>query len=167
MGCVYVATNRVNGKQYVGMTMKTLGDRMSAHKHHAFVQNFQSKFHNAIRKYGWDAFDWIEVFQSDARDSVCAAEIRWIAHLRTFENGYNMTRGGEGAIDVVISEDGRRRIGEANRKRGSPTQGKHLSAETKAKISNALKGRSNWVGRHHSEESKLKMSESAKRRKRK
>ena len=42
-------------------------------------------------------------------------------------------------------------------------KGKHLSEETKRKMSEALKGKNTWSkGKHHSEESKRKMSESHK-----
>ena len=52
----------------------------------------------------------------------------------------------------------------------APFYGKQHTEETKQKISNSLKGRtdiirtkpSNWIGKHHSEESKNKMAESHK-----
>lgn len=81
----------------------------------------------------------------------------------------NMTDGGEGRTNIVVSEETRQKMSKAKKgethseeaklkmslsKKGkpSPTKGKKLSEETKAKISEYNKGKT------HSEEAKLKMS---------
>lgn len=56
---------------------------------------------------------------------------------------------------TVISEEGKRRISEAQRK-------KRLSPEVKARISQARKGKGNFTGKRHTEESKRKTSLSSK-----
>lgn len=58
---------------------------------------------------------------------------------------------------TVISEEGKRRISEAQRK-------KVLSPEVRAKISQARKGKGNFAGKRHTEESKRKTSMSSQNR---
>lgn len=56
---IYLATNKVNEKKYVGMTTRTLQDRKWNHKTNANDQTRteNNHFSNAIRKYGWEAFE--------------------------------------------------------------------------------------------------------------
>lgn len=89
---LYVVTNKVNGKQYVGMTEKTLSKRRSAHRA-AMQAGSHYKFHNALRKHGLDNFDWEVVACAETRESGAAAEIDLIKQMRP---EYNLTAGGEG-----------------------------------------------------------------------
>lgn len=91
---IYLVTNKVNGKQYIGFTSRNLDRRIS--DHHARVR-YGSKyhFHNALRKYGFDAFDWDVIFEHDDADfTLNAMEPYYIEWFDTLENGYNSTPGG-------------------------------------------------------------------------
>lgn len=61
-GVVYCAKNKINGKCYIGETVSKFYIRQSAHKGNALKpkekRDFESAFYNAIRKYGWDNFEW-------------------------------------------------------------------------------------------------------------
>ena len=58
-----------------------------------------------------------------------------------------------------VSAETRRKISEARRGKPSWNKGKHLSEETRRKISEARKGQTSfWKGKHHSEETKQKIS---------
>ena len=61
MGIVYIATNRENGKQYIGYTSRTLSQRIREHKSH--TKN--SIFHSALRKYGIEMFQFEKLYESD------------------------------------------------------------------------------------------------------
>ena len=63
MHIVYLAVNVKNGKPYVGMTSNSLATRMSQHKR-ASVTN---AFYRAIRKHGWDSFEWSVLYVSQER----------------------------------------------------------------------------------------------------
>jgi group I intron endonuclease len=101
MGCVYLATNRINGKCYVGQTIN-FDKRKKAHKDTAY-NGKGWLFHNAIRKYGFDAFNWELLY---CREMLCPekdkasmdrCEKYYIKTLNTMApNGYNLTAGGEG-----------------------------------------------------------------------
>ncbi|MCK4454676.1 GIY-YIG nuclease family protein, partial [Candidatus Parcubacteria bacterium] len=55
---IYIATNRVNGKQYVGQTTLTLERRKRTHIWKSLVGGCSGYFYNAIRKYGQKNFVW-------------------------------------------------------------------------------------------------------------
>jgi group I intron endonuclease len=54
---IYKATNKINGKSYVGQTIRTLNERKQSHLNDS-NNNSTCYFHNAIRKYGKASFKW-------------------------------------------------------------------------------------------------------------
>ena len=95
MGCVYLITNTVNGKQYVGMTTRTLDERWSEHCAEARLgRGFY--LHSAIQKYGPESFCLTCLFESNEVKDLVEAEKHFIADLDTIANGYNQAHGGEG-----------------------------------------------------------------------
>lgn len=95
MGCVYLATNSVNGKQYVGWTIDFV-NRKRMHKVLA-ERGDNPVFCRAIRKYGWGAFKWRILEWSEDEVALKESEVRLIRELNTrIPYGYNMTSGGEG-----------------------------------------------------------------------
>ena len=91
---VYVATNVSNGHRYVGYTSYSLSHRRSAHHGKAFRgERGCPKFHNALRRYGRDAFVWEVVSVFPTAGEALAEEMRLISDLRP---EYNLTQGGEG-----------------------------------------------------------------------
>lgn len=97
MGCVYVATNLINGKQYVGQTTQSFEARKAAHLTYSRHPNSVNHYilHQAIAKYGEVNFQWIIAFESDIIEELRSKEKELIALLDTFNNGYNLTNGGE------------------------------------------------------------------------
>jgi len=93
---VYLITNIVNDKKYVGMTGRPLKFRF---QHHVYDSNAGSTnyLHYAIRKYGEDNFK-IKLLESfETREESLDAEVRYIKQFGTYlGEGYNMTPGGEG-----------------------------------------------------------------------
>jgi hypothetical protein len=107
---VYLATNTVNGKRYVGATSQRFSRRRNHHLSDARrgVQT-NSPFHSAIRKYGEEAFKWTVIATAKSLSEMMKKEIRIIS-IRKPE--YNVSAGGciaggTNKTSVLCLEDGR------------------------------------------------------------
>ncbi len=163
-GCLYIATNRVNGKVYIGQTRQSFARRKSRHLWDA-ARNSPCRFHAAIRMYGPDAFEFKMLAIGPAGGWLSEMEIRTIKAYDSFNAGYNDTKGGEGTVGskarlgkthtpearAKISAARRGKPGgrlgcrntpEHNEKVRQANLGKKLSVEHRAAISASQKGRS-------------------------
>lgn len=103
-GYVYKCTNCLNGKVYIGITTKTIDRRKKEHINSSFNikdNTYKTHFHSALRKYGVENFKWeiIETLQDSIIEELLShlrnLEIKYIKFYDSFENGYNLTPGGE------------------------------------------------------------------------
>jgi hypothetical protein len=151
---VYIITNTMNAKQYVGIS-KNLDERWKQHKK-ALGEN--PLLHRAIKKYGKDCFVFTHIADAFDKEAAFNLERLLIDQHNTFHpNGYNLTKGGEGGggakFGRVVSEDTKKKISESLLGNPSPRKGVTLTEETKRKLSESKKGKpSNRVGYKHSEE---------------
>ena len=175
-GIIYKATNKVNGKMYIGQTAQSLNKRISKHINDALNNRYNSYFHRAIRKYGKENFKWEIITECNSQEELNKAEVEMIEKYNTFESGYNLTKGGEGQFGFKhsketkekmskrhkgkrFSEKHRMRLSESHRGEKHNNYGKHFSEETKKRMSEAQKGEKNSMyGKHHSERTKEAMS---------
>lgn len=104
MGCIYMYTNKINGKRYVGQTTRTLEKR---HCQHLFQH--ESYFDRALQKYGEDNFT-LEILADNIVDidELNRLEEYYIEKYDTFNNGYNLNRGGNN--QTRFSKEDRDRI---------------------------------------------------------
>lgn len=156
--CVYVHTNKANGKKYVGQTCQKPEKRW--HNGRGYIENIY--FWRSIQKYGWDNFEHEVVASNLTKDEADNFEKLLINKLDLMNPmyGYNLTAGG---THGCMSEYTKRRMSDARSGENHPWFGKHLPEETKKKISESHMGEKNhFYGKHHSEETKRKMSESMK-----
>lgn len=91
MGCIYMYTNKINGKQYIGQTTRTLKKR-----HWQHMSQNKCYFDRAIKKYGADNFE-LTILEDNVFDEriLNERETYYIDKFDTFNNGYNMNRGGD------------------------------------------------------------------------
>lgn len=90
---VYVHTNKINGKKYVGITSaKKPYLRWGCGHHYIGCRHF----YFAIQKYGWNNFDHKIVVSGISKKLAEAIERGMIAHYKTTDNrfGYNIQSGG-------------------------------------------------------------------------
>lgn len=181
-----------SNKRYIGIThlkpLRRYGKNGSGYKRCTF-------FYRAIEKYGWDNIKHIIVCDGLSKEVACRKEQELISYYKSNmqEFGYNCSLGGESGsyghkfteeqrkkISLaqkgrVVSEETRRKIGQANRValkgRVVPQEvrdkisknnarsmlGKHLSDEAKRKISEANRGNQFHKGFKHSLETREKM----------
>ena len=111
IGYVYLVTNKVNGKKYIGYTKvstkRTTAEacvvyRWGSHRGSA-KHGSAYPIHRALRKYGSNNFTVVHIESvSGTHADLCAAERRQIAaHNSMVPNGYNLTPGGEG-VDLSV-----------------------------------------------------------------
>jgi group I intron endonuclease len=107
---IYLITNKVNGKQYVGQTMRKLSQRWTEH-------NSSKKgcvvLSNAIKKYGRDGFTIEEIDKASSLEELNEKEKYFINKYNTLSpNGYNLSTGGNAPI---FSEETRKRMSDAKK----------------------------------------------------
>jgi len=84
------------GKLYIGQA-QDLYTRIKGHKQESFDKNkdgYYSDFHKAIRKFGFENFDWEVIVEKETGEYLNIEEIFAIYCYGTFGNGYNMNIGG-------------------------------------------------------------------------
>jgi len=140
---IYRITNQVNGKAYIGFTTN-LKERLNDHR---YRDGRPTYFHNSIEKYGWKNFDTEVLFESWDEDwCLKVMEPKFIDEYGTFgKYGYNSTKGGEGNLGLVMSDEAKAKISKANKGKPCPEHVKEISRNRK-----------------HTEEEKRKRSESQK-----
>ena len=95
---IYCITNKINGKCYVGQSIN-IEQRWKAHRTRPFCTNnsqYNSIFYRAIRKYGLENFIFT-VLEECSQDILNEREVFWIKKLDSYNNGYNLTEGGDSA----------------------------------------------------------------------
>lgn len=172
---VYLITNLVNGKVYVGSSA-CIRSRWSGHR----CRTNESPVARALRRYGTDQFT-ITVLERCAVESLIAREQRWLDHYHSYdpEIGYNIAAKAEEPLRGlpvspeqrrILSERGKRRVGPLNTFYGkkhtpesrramalarigvntgsaNPHYGKRHSPEARRAISEAGRGRDNGCGK--------------------
>lgn len=105
MWLIYKHTSKTSGKSYIGLTKVGMSRRWNQHTHDA-RKGSRLHFHNAIRLYGEN--DWVHTILEEGIESLIKAnelELQYIKEYNTFEDGYNLTIGGDGASGVVWTKE--------------------------------------------------------------
>lgn len=134
---LYIHTNKINGKRYVGITKQNPERRWGNNGSH---YRESPHLYSAIEKYGWDNFDHEIRASGLTRDDACLLEKYYIKYFNSQNRlfGYNTLEGGS-----------------------APS----IPQETREKMSKSMMGNQNCLGRVTSEETKRKISEAQKGRK--
>jgi group I intron endonuclease len=126
MAFVYKIVNKVNNKEYVGITRTSIDQRWASHK--CAAKSRSTYLYNAMNKYGVELFSIIPLVQC-TWEYACELERALIA---TEDYAYNISAGGEGGF-VVPSEQ---------------------VESWKLKLKEARKGRKPALGMKHTETTK-------------
>lgn len=130
---VYVHTNKINGKKYVGITSKKPQKRWNNGKGYE-----RQYFYNAIVKYGWENFEH-EILKTGLTQE--EADYWEKYYIQEFDsclghNGYNAAIGG-----FHVGMTGLHHSEEAKKKMSAARFGKRLSEEHCKNLSKARKGK--------------------------
>ena len=129
---IYLITNTITGKNYVGQTKRTIEARFKSHLREAKNQKYSMYLHNSIRKYGEEHFTVI-ILEECSAEQVHEREKFWIKHLNTKEPfGYNEHEGGRGGC-LNASPPLRKKLSDA--KLGTVPWNKGLTKETDPRVS--------------------------------
>ena len=146
MGYIYLITNKINGKQYVGQTLcNDINERWKKHKQ-TDKHSLGNYIYNAYKKYGIENFKFQIIcicFDEDCNKY----EKEYITKFKSiYPNGYNLKEGGKNSHhhpDTI-------------KKLSDKLKGRKLSKEQIEKM------RISMTGKKHSEETKKKISEKTK-----
>ena len=154
---VYQHRNKINNKSYIGITgrdpLVRWGKNGSNYTRHP-------KFYPAIIKYGWDAFEHIILETGLSKKEAEKREQYYIKFFNSYENGYNVSLGGESGSNGWKRE-------EKSKEKISKSLKLYLSLhpEEKQKRKDILLKKENWEKRQNGVNKYfLKGSENAKRR---
>lgn len=132
-GYVYITTNLINGKKYIGQ-----------HAYSKFDENYKGSgvcLTNAVKKYGIENFEVTVLEWCDSQQSLDDRERYWIAYYDAVNSDlfYNLAIGGTN---------------------GNPRRGTKFSLEARKKMSSIVSGAGNpMYGKRHTENSRKKISE--------
>lgn len=149
--CLYIHTNKLNNKKYVGITSMLPERRWANGNGYRHNQHFYS----AIQKYGWDNFDHTVYETGLSHISACRLEQKMIAELNTAnpDFGYNNSLGGDGCVGGLVSDLTKARM-------AASRTGHEVAQSTREKIAEKLKNNQNAAGAVRSANTRRKMSES-------
>ncbi|QXN70524.1 putative endonuclease [Bacillus phage vB_BspM_AgentSmith] len=118
-----------NGKNYIGCTTKSVSVRISAHINIAMNSKVSHyKIYRAINKYCKHVIN-VEVLAGYlTKEEMFTAERNYIVMYNSYEEGYNSTMGGEGAIGIVLSDQSRENISIAQTKRFSDPEQREINS---------------------------------------
>lgn len=139
---IYKITNTVNGKIYIGQTVRNVGERFNEHCRHN-----NTLIDRAINKYGKDKFIVEVIASAKSQEELNELEIKYICEYKSMDKaiGYNLCEGGN-------NTQGYKHRKESKRKMSKSKQGKYTAQDNP------------FYGKHHSEEQRKKWSEQRKGR---
>ena len=147
---IYKIENKINKKFYIGVTKSKY--RFSGHISAAKNTNINRPLLNAIRKYGRNNFDY--KILENGNNYIYGYKVREPFFIKKLKPEYNLTSGGDGVRDYVMSEEVKKRI-------ISKLKGQKRTKASKKRISVSVKKWHKEFG--ITEEMKKKMSISAKK----
>lgn len=111
MNRAYVIRNEVNGKCYIGITSQSVLQRWREHVSRFNRGERDHKLYQAFRKYGIENFVCEELVSVSDTYDIKELEKCLIVNFDSFQNGYNMTEGGDHVSDETKEKIRQKMIG--------------------------------------------------------
>lgn len=135
-GIIYIYTNALNGKVYIGQTTQEEKARKCQHK----TSKDNLPFHCAIRKYGWDNFHYetLKEIYSDSKEDLMLLLNFWekfyIKEYKSNIIGYNVALGGNNCAFSDLHKLHLKQNHADFKGKNHPQWGTHFSEERKQKL---------------------------------
>lgn len=162
---IYKFTNIITGKCYIGQTIQDPDHRRLEHLNTKRLQKSTTHFHNAIKKYGGDAFEFEILDHASSISELNDLEEYYIAKYNSIEFGYNLASGGNNKThhkSTIKKMSDSQKAAHARRKAAgtdkcftnSPGMTGKKQSEHQKKVASLLN-----KGRKHTDSTKKKMRE--------
>lgn len=130
---VYKITNKINGKAYIGQTIRSLEERL---RYHCYDNSGCLAIKSAIDKYGIENFAIEKIFEAESLEELNKKESEFINDLNTLApNGYNLKTGGEAPR---FSEESRAKMSVSRKSYKQSEESNKKGAKTRT-------GKGNWA----------------------
>ena len=134
---IYSITNVVTGDMYIGQTIQDFEKRWKSHISALNRGNHDNEYlQRSWNKYGEDAFKFKAIHYCDELDILNDLEKYYIKKYDTYNNGFNMTEGGDYFLNEIPEEIRKKRLEnlkKVNRERSDYTE--HQIAKVKEMLS--------------------------------
>ena len=134
---IYSITNVVTGDMYIGQTIQDFEKRWKSHISALNRGNHDNEYlQRSWNKYGEDAFKFKAIHYCDELDILNDLEKYYIKKYDTYNNGFNMTEGGDYFLNEIPEEIRKKRLEnlkKVNRERSYYTE--HQIAKVKEMLS--------------------------------
>ncbi len=155
---IYRIINQTTGKSYVGQSVNIRKRKIQHFSNLKCGKHENDYLQKSFNKYGREAFDFevLEDTKNLTQDTINNREQYWIKYYKSFNEGYNLTKGGDGTQGRIFSQEERRKRSIKMTGKGNHFYGKKHSLITRKKISEISSRRvgSNnpFYGRTHSKD---------------
>jgi group I intron endonuclease len=109
---IYKFTHIDTGRSYIGQTIQDPNQRRLEHISDSRHTSKEYHFHNAIRKYGIDAFTFDVIDTAVTLEQLNLLEEKYVAQYDSINNGFNIRQAGGNKLH---SEQSKQRMSEAQR----------------------------------------------------
>lgn len=99
---IYKIENKINNKVYIGQSTN-IQKRWKEHLNNYETHRYDYAIYKAMEKYGIENFSF-EVLEECSIEQISEKEQYWIKHFNSYNNGYNMTLGGDGVSSIDYQE---------------------------------------------------------------
>lgn len=155
---IYKFTHIDTGRCYIGQTIQNPNQRRLEHILDSRDSGKPYHFHNALRKYGRDAFTFEVIAEATSIEELNSLETHYIRQYDSIDNGFNIRQGGDNKIhhpdsikrmsEAQKAAHARRRAegrdGGWKRKDGGPMKGKPSPLKGKESTKWKNKGTKGW-----------------------
>lgn len=92
---IYKWTHKSSKKCYIGQSIQDPDQRRLEHISHSRHSPNTYHFHNALRKYGIDAFEWEVIDEANSISELNKLEEMYVKKYDSIDNGYNIRQPGD------------------------------------------------------------------------